>query len=1109
MSGRRRRAFVMILSAACAVVGLGGLVSQSPTAAAAPAAAPGSFVPLTPSRLLDTRSGIGAVKAAVAEASTLTLQVTGRGGVPSSGVSAVVLNVTVVSPAASGYLTVYPTASPRPNVSNLNFVRGQTVPNLALVPLGYGGRVSLFNGSAGSTQLLADVSGYYIAGNPTAAGMFVPVTPTRLLDTRSGPTATPLGGMQTLPVQVTGRAGVPSQASAVVLNLTVVTPRASGYITAFPTASTRPDVSNLNFAAAETVPNLAVVPIGSRGQVSLFNGSTGKTNMLADIAGYFTAGSPTDVGALVPVSPTRLLDTRSGLGAAKAPVAAFATLPLQATGLSSIPATAVSAVVLNVTVVNPTAGGYLTAYPAGSTRPAVSNLNFVRGQTVPNLVVAPVGVDGKVSLFNGSSGSTQLIADVAGYVIGPDTTPPAPVTALTAAPGGGSVTLSWTNPTDTDFVGVMIRRSAGTTPPTLTTGTLVTDTANTTRSYTDTGLSAPTQYSYALFAHDAAPNYSPAATATATTQRALSWNYAWVGATPHTPTGMSCVSATFCVALDQNGSAALYDGSTWAAPTPVSTYSYGLNAVSCASASFCMAVGTDPPTGVAAGYIYYGATHWTHSTIPGTSTATEVSCVTSAFCLAGDGHGGYATYLGNSTWTSMATPRIGGVSGFSCASATFCLATDANGQVARYDGTTWTELASGITSVTHVSCASATFCMAMNDNGSWAQYDGTNWSTPATLTTPAGTAGAKLACAATPLCLLRNGSATYAYDGATWTAVASPRDQASTTTLDCTSDGSCAALVSNEDFLTYSSGSWTTRGVAEEPGGLTGVACPTTSFCVAIGGLQERTFNGTSWTTADFPGTDGTYTAEAVSCPTPNFCVATLAQQPSPGHSALYASTFDGATWTTPSSIDSDTGGDPNSAVSCPTIDFCVAVTGSGSRETYRRGVWSAPEATGTTWSNVSCASPTLCAATTLDGEVGTFDGTTWTWPVVIDSQFAYDAVSCAPSTTFCAAGGSNASPGGQPPNHITTYSGNTWATPSLLAQHPMLDSISCVSAAHCLALTSGNNLWPGAYNFDGTKWTLDSNLGGADPSGWNLSCATADFCVATAPSGLLEVGTR
>src|ERR1035437_349915 len=143
-----------------------GLTSVVLAAGSASAAVttPGGYTSLTPSRLLDTRTGVGAPAGAVAAGGTVHLQVTGRGGVPASGVSAVVLNVTVTAPTSGGSITVYGDGTPRPGVSNLNFVAGQTVPNLVIAPVGANGKVALYNGSGGTVQLIADVSGYYLAG---------------------------------------------------------------------------------------------------------------------------------------------------------------------------------------------------------------------------------------------------------------------------------------------------------------------------------------------------------------------------------------------------------------------------------------------------------------------------------------------------------------------------------------------------------------------------------------------------------------------------------------------------------------------------------------------------------------------------------------------------------------------------------------------------------------------------------------------------------------------------------------------------------------------------------------------------------------------------------
>ena len=407
----------------------GALAAMLPGSASAATPPPGSYASVAPTRLLDTRTGIGAPAAKVAAQGTVTVKVTGRGGVPASGVGAVVLNVTAVAPTRGGFVTVYGPGT-RPTVSNLNFVAGQTVPNLVVVPVSATGTVKLFNGSAGTIHLLADVAGYYRSGAPTTSGAFGSVAPTRLLDTRTGigAPAAKVAAQGTVTVKVTGRGGVPaSGVGAVVLNVTAVAPTRGGFVTVYG-PGTRPTASNLNFVAGQTVPNLVVVPVSATGTVKLFNGSAGTIHLLADVAGYYRSGAPTTSGAFGSVAPTRLLDTRTGIGAPAAKVAAQGTVTVKVTGRGGVPASGVGAVVLNVTAVAPTRGGFVTVYGPG-TRPTVSNLNFVAGQTVPNLVVVPVSATGTVKLFNGSAGTIHLLADVAGYYLA-DTAPVTPITAV-------------------------------------------------------------------------------------------------------------------------------------------------------------------------------------------------------------------------------------------------------------------------------------------------------------------------------------------------------------------------------------------------------------------------------------------------------------------------------------------------------------------------------------------------------------------------------------------------------------------------------------------------------------------------------------------------------
>ncbi len=332
---------------------------------------------------------------AVSSRGTLQLQVGGVGGVPNNA-AAVVMNVTVVNAAAPGYVTVWPCGQPQPNTSNLNYVRGQTVPNLTITKLGTGGKVCFL--SLATVELIADVAGYYPAGSDYTA-----LSPARILDTRLQLGGTRVGAGGILQLQVGGRGGVPTNAAGAVMNVTATNPAGPGYVTVWPCGQALPNTSNLNFSTGQTVPNLTITKLGAGGRICI-RGSVA-TDLIADVSGYYPAGS-----SYTTTGPTRILDTRVHLGGSR--LAAQSTLQLQVGGAGGVPATA-SAVVMNVTVTNPAANGYVTVWPCGQARPNASNLNYVRGQTVPNLTITKLGAGGRVCLY--SLGASDVIADVSGY----------------------------------------------------------------------------------------------------------------------------------------------------------------------------------------------------------------------------------------------------------------------------------------------------------------------------------------------------------------------------------------------------------------------------------------------------------------------------------------------------------------------------------------------------------------------------------------------------------------------------------------------------------------------------------------------------------------------
>jgi subtilisin family serine protease len=385
----------------------------------------GTYESLPPSRILDTRFGTGAAKQKLGAGQTLTLQVTGAGGIPPSGVTAVVLNTTVTDPTAPSYLTVWPTGQSQPTTSNINFSTNQTVPNLVTVKVGTGGDVSFFN-AVGSIDLLADVAGYYVDGTGTPGSTFVSLPPTRILDTRS--TGGPIGQGATRNLQVTGLNGVPATATAVVANVTVTGGTAASYVTVFPGGTAVPNASNLNFAKSETVPNLAIVQLGSSGNLGIYN-SLGSTQVIIDLQGYFTAAGDTTGSRFFPLVDHRILDTRFNVDGIYGPIHGGTAVNASVVGQGGVlvgPSDTIgasdgpSAVVMNTTVADGTANGYLTVYPTGTTLPNASNLNFAAGEAVANLATAKIGSNGQDNFYN-STGTVDAIADVVGYYGAPGT----------------------------------------------------------------------------------------------------------------------------------------------------------------------------------------------------------------------------------------------------------------------------------------------------------------------------------------------------------------------------------------------------------------------------------------------------------------------------------------------------------------------------------------------------------------------------------------------------------------------------------------------------------------------------------------------------------------
>lgn len=280
---------------------------------------------------------------------------------------------------------------------------------------------------AGSASVRRVAPGQFIAVGDTPAissdSRYVPVAPTRILDTRSSVGGKgPVAAKGQLELLVTGAHGdaveVPTDATAVVMNVTITEAAAPGFVQVFPTKGANVgDSSNLNVErAGQTLPNLVVSRVGTGGKVTLYTQGGGQ--LVADLVGYFVpVQGPVSDGRYNALAPTRVLDTRSGVGQDSAhKAAAREAVPLALLGVGGVPAAGVSAVVLNVTVTEATAPGYVQVIPTdgGTALGASSNLNVTAtGQTIANLAIVPVGADGTVTLYTQSG--AHLVTDVAGW----------------------------------------------------------------------------------------------------------------------------------------------------------------------------------------------------------------------------------------------------------------------------------------------------------------------------------------------------------------------------------------------------------------------------------------------------------------------------------------------------------------------------------------------------------------------------------------------------------------------------------------------------------------------------------------------------------------------
>lgn len=409
------------MSAAVAVPGTTATAQDPPT----------GVVPVMPVRLADWSAvaGFGSSRCVAVSAA----------GAP-AGAQGVLVNVASVNPPTQGNAVVFPsdgTASPvAPEGTSVTFEPGQTVASAAFAKVGDDGKVCLYSQAWAASRVLMDVSGFAMPGSGVTLQ-----SSQRLLDTRKQ--ASGLAAREPREVQVGGKVGVPTDAKAAVVTVTAVMPGGTGHLRVFPATGDQsvPHVATLHYAPGTTKSSTAVVPLGNGGKIGLYSDTDAPVQLVVDVTGYVSA----DAQVYRSIDPVRVLDTRPTAPAAQRTVSTLrarqpVAFDVAATGL----APGASAVVLNVTAVGPNSVGNLRVYPdddgTGATAPPnASQINYIAGRNISNLVMVKVPADGKIMLYSDqpSGGTVDVNVDLVGYVVddcSTCTSPPGP--SNTGVPAG-------------------------------------------------------------------------------------------------------------------------------------------------------------------------------------------------------------------------------------------------------------------------------------------------------------------------------------------------------------------------------------------------------------------------------------------------------------------------------------------------------------------------------------------------------------------------------------------------------------------------------------------------------------------------------------------------
>lgn len=423
------RSFVAAVVAVLALVL--SLLTVAPAQALSDTGTGGVFVPAS-GRVLDTKYNTGGYNTPMSGGAWRTVKIAGNAGIPDDGSVGAVAVTAVILDTTYGQLRGRPNADTATTLMSIYAGGGATsTSNSSIVALNDDGTLQVMTST--DARLVLDVQGYYTSSDDgTAAGGFVPVSGTRIVDTRSGtglPKAVVASG-DTKTIQVTGNAGVPAGASGVVVTMIAVNKEAKiGTLTPFAYGAAQPK-NSFQYQESQDTAMSAQVALSSNGKLSI-NNSGSSTDLVVDVQGYFTAAGKS--GAMFTPAAGRAYDTRAGSNTA---LGTNESRSIQLAGVAGVPVmgSGITAVVITLTAVHSdNSEGRAIVWADGTSRPTVTSMDYVPGSTRSNTVTVPLGANGKISLYNNGT-ATEYVIDVQGWY----TNPQAPTVKCDSPYAGGS-----------------------------------------------------------------------------------------------------------------------------------------------------------------------------------------------------------------------------------------------------------------------------------------------------------------------------------------------------------------------------------------------------------------------------------------------------------------------------------------------------------------------------------------------------------------------------------------------------------------------------------------------------------------------------------------------